>query len=94
MRIDTEKRRRHVGIALVLAGVAALLGGMIVNVPLLIVSGAAFTVGGAMMCFAKVSGTVVITTRGREVRAVTSKDAALIQSVAAALRDAIASRGS
>ena len=74
MRRDTEKRRKRVGIALVLAGVATLLGGMIVNVPLLIVSGAAFTVGGAMMCFAKVSGTVVITTRGREVRAVTSKE--------------------
>lgn len=77
MRIDTEKRRKRVGIALVLAGVAALLGAMIVNVPLLIVSGAAFTVGGAMMCFAKVSGTVVITTRGREVRAVTSKEGIL-----------------
>ena len=93
VRIDTEKRRTRAGIALALAGVAVLLGGMLGNFGVLIMSGAALTVGGVMLCFARVNNTVVLTTRGAEVRTVASKDAALIQLIVSALREAIASRG-
>ena len=69
-----------------------MIGGMLVNIPLLIVAGAACAVGGAMMCFAKVNRTLVLTIRGKDVNALTSKDAALINSVASAIGDALAQR--
>ena len=92
VKIATEKRDTRTGIALVAAGVAALLGGAFTNFPLLLVAGAAFTVGGAMMCFARVSHTIVLTTRGNDVRALTSTDGALVRAVVAALQDAIGQR--
>jgi hypothetical protein len=91
--VTSEKRRTRTGIPLSLAGLAALLGGILTNIPLLIVSGAAFTVGGAMMCFSKVNNTVVLTTRTGNVNALTSKDATLIKSIAAAVQEAINLRG-
>jgi membrane associated rhomboid family serine protease len=91
--IESAPRRTRMGIVLVVVGVAALLGGMVGNLAILIVSGAAFTVGGAMIFFAKVTHTVVLTTRGRDVRAMTSKDAALISAIATALKAAMATRG-
>ena len=93
VKIAAEKNSRRTGIVFVVGGVAALLGGGLSNFPVLIVAGAALIVSGAMMCFAKVSRSVVLTTRGREVNALTSKDAELIQSVVAALEDAIGRRG-
>lgn len=93
VRIESEKRRTRFAIPLLVAGVGALLVGMFANIPVLIVSGAAFIVGGAMLCFASVNSSVVLTIRGRDVKAITSKDTALIQAVAAALREAIAQRG-
>ena len=93
VRIESEKRRTRFAIPLLVAGVGALLAGMFANIPVLIVSGAAFIVGGAMLCFASVNSSVVLTIRGRDVKAMTSKDTALIQAVAAALREAIAQRG-
>lgn len=93
VKIETEKRNTRTGIALVAGGGVALLGGVLTNFPLLLVFGAAFTVGGAMMCLAKVNRTVVLTTRGNHVRALTSKDGALIHAVVGALRDAIRQRG-
>ena len=90
VRVEVAKRRTRVGIALVVAGSLALLAGMLTSFPMLIVSGAAFTVGGVMLCFARVNSSVLLTTRGgRDVKALTSKDTALIQSVASALREAI-----
>ena len=93
VRIESEKRRTRFAIPLLVAGVGALLAGMFANIPVLIVSGAAFIVGGAMLCFASVNSSVVLKIRGRDVKAMTSKDTALIQAVAAALREAIAQRG-
>ena len=93
VRIESEKRRTRFAIPLLVAGVGAFLAGMTANIPVLIVSGAAFIVGGAMLCFASVNSSVVLTIRGRDVKAMTSKDTALIQAVAAALREAIAQRG-
>ena len=93
VRIESEKRRTRFAIPLLVAGVVALLAGMFANFPVAIVSGAAFIVGGAMLCFASVNSSVVLTIRGRDVKAITSKDTALIQAVAAALREAIAQRG-
>jgi hypothetical protein len=93
VKVDAEKRNTRTGIALVVAGVAALLGGLFTALPVLIVAGAAFTVGGAMMCFAKVSSAVVLNVRGQDVRALTSKDGVLIQDVVAALRAAMDERG-
>ena len=93
IRIESERRRTRAGIALVIAGAGAFLGGMLANIPVLIVSGAAFMVGGSMMSLAKVNHTIVLTTRGRDVRAVTNKDAALIEAITLALRQAMASRG-
>ena len=93
VRVESGKRHTRTGISLVVAGLAALLSGMLGNVAVLIVLGAAFTVGGAMLCVARVNRTLVITTRGRDVRALTSKDSALIQAVTSALQEAIADRG-
>lgn len=93
VKVSTERTSRRTGIAFLVGGVAALLGGGLSNLPVLIVAGAALIVSGAMMCFAKVRRSVVLTTRGHEVRALTSKDAKLIQSVVTALEDAIARRG-
>lgn len=90
VKIEVAKRRTRVGIALAIAGSLALLAGMATSFPMLIVSGAAFTVGGVMVCLAKVNSSVLLTTRGgRDVKALTSKDSALIQSVASALKEAI-----
>lgn len=91
--VESAPRRTRTGIGLVVIGVAALLAGMFGNFAVLIVSGAAFTVGGTMILFAKVTHTVVLTTRGRDVRAMTSKDAALISAVAVAVKAAMAKRG-
>lgn len=92
VRIESEKRRTRFAIPLLVAGLVALLVGMFANIPVLIVSGAAFIVGGAMLCFASVNCSVVLSMRGRDVKALTSKDSALIQAVAAALQEAIAQR--
>lgn len=92
VRVEAEKRKFPAGIALVVAGIVALLGGMLGQFPALIVSGAAFTVGGGMLCFAKINRSLVLTMRGQDVTALTSKDAALIQSVASAVRNAIEQR--
>lgn len=92
VRIDSEKRRMRIAIPLLVMGLAALLVGMFASIPFLIVSGAAFFVGGTMLCFATVNSSIVLTMRGRDVKAITSKDSALIQAVAAALREAIAQR--
>ena len=93
VRVDAERRDLRTGVGLASAGLLALLGGMFTSLPVLIVSGAAFTVGGAMLCFKKISRSVVLTTRDREVRTVTSKDGALIELIAAALREALQHRG-
>lgn len=93
VRIESAKRHTRVGAALLLAGLAALCGGVLTSIPVLIVSGAAFTVGGAMLCFARVDRRLVITTRSRDVKVMTSKDAALLESVASALKEAMANRG-
>ena len=92
VRIESEKRHMRFAIPLLVAGLVALLVGMFANIPVLIVSGAAFIVGGAMLCFASVNCSVVLSMRGRDVKALTSKDSALIQAVAAALQEAIAQR--
>ncbi|MEQ1514982.1 MAG: DUF6232 family protein [Usitatibacteraceae bacterium] len=89
---ETGSRRLRTGIALVSAGVCALLGGAYTNFPLLLMAGAAFIVGGGMICFARVTRTIVITTRGQRVRALTSTDSKLVKSVVAAVREAIAER--
>ena len=93
VRIDFEKRHTRNGVLLVAGGIASLLGGALITLPLFIVLGAACVVGGAMLCFAKANGSVVLTTRGRDVKAFTSKDAALLQAITAALREAIERRG-
>ena len=67
VRVESGKRHTRTGISLVVAGLAALLSGMLGNVAVLIVLGAAFTVGGAILCVARVNRTLVITTRGRDV---------------------------
>ncbi len=92
VRVDAEKRRIRLGMPLVIAGLAGLIAGALTNFPLLIVAGAAFTVGGAMMCFAKVNRCVVLTVRGEDVKTITSKDAALVHDLAAALTAAITQR--
>ena len=94
VRVESEKRHTRVGIALMLAGVALLLGGLLANLGVLIMLGAALAVGGAMLCFARVNRTIVLTTRGADVRAVTSKDAVMIESIVSALREAMAARHS
>lgn len=93
VRIDFEKRHTRTGVPLVAGGMLALLGGAFIGVPLFIVLGAACVVAGAMLCFAKSNGSVVLTMRGRDVKAFTSKDAALLQAITAALREAIERRG-
>ena len=92
VRVDAEKRRVRVGIPLAVAGLAGLIAGALMNIPLFIVAGAAFTVGGAMMCFARVNHCVVLTMRGEDVKTVTSKDATLVHDLMAALQAAIAQR--
>ena len=93
IRVEAERRNLRTGVGLASVGLLALLGGMFTSFPVLIVTGAACTVGGAMLCFKKISRTVVLTTRGRDVKTVTSKDGALIESIAAALREALQNRG-
>ena len=93
VRIDFEKRHKRTGALLVSGGIAALLGGAFINLPVFIVLGAACIVGGTMLCFAKANGSVVLTTRGRAVKAFTSKDGALLQAIVAALQEAIERRG-
>ena len=93
VRMESGKRHTRVGAALLLAGLVALCGGMFTSIPVLIVSGAAFTVGGTMLCLARVDCSLVITTRSRDVKVMTSKDAALLASVASALREAMENRG-
>ena len=92
IRIEREKRNARTGSGLVVAGVLALLGGLLGNLPILIVAGAACIVGGTMLWVAKVNRSVVLTTRGKDVKALTSKDGALIEAVAAALHAAIEQR--
>ena len=92
IRVDAEKGRVGVGVPLAIAGLAGLIAGALSNIPLLLVVGAAFTVGGAMMCFAKVNRCVVLTMRGEDVKTLTSKDAALVHDLAAALTAAIVQR--
>ena len=94
VRVASEKRHTRVGVALTLVGVALLAGGLLANFGVLIMLGAALAVGGAMMFFAKVNRTIVLTTRGADVRAVTSKDAVMIESIVSALREAMATRHS
>ena len=48
---------------------------------------------GAMLSFARVDCSLVVTTRSRDVKVMTSKDAALLESVASALKEAMANRG-
>lgn len=92
VRIDSAKRHTRIGIMFVALGVALLTGGLLGNFGVVIMLGAALTVGGVMLFFARVNRTLVLITRGTEVNAMASKDAALIQSIASALREAIASR--
>ena len=92
VRVDTEKRRLRVGMPLAVSGLAGLIAGALTNIPLLIVAGAAFTVGGAMICLAKVNRCLVLTVRGEDVKTITSKDAALVRDLAAALTAAISQR--
>ena len=92
IRIEREKRNARSGSGLVVAGVLALLGGLLGNLPALIVAGAACIVGGTMLCVARVNRSVVLTTRGKDVKALTSKDGALIEAVATALHAAIEKR--
>ncbi len=92
IRIEREKRNARSGSGLVVAGVLALLGGLLGNLPILIVAGAACIVGGTMLWVARVNRSVVLTTRGKDVKALTSKDGALIEAVVAALHAAIEQR--
>ena len=92
VRVDSEKRRVRVGMPLAIGGLTGLIAGALTGIPLFIVAGAAFAVGGAMMCFAKVNHCVVLTMRGENVKTITSKDAALVHELAAALRAAITQR--
>ena len=92
VRVESEIRHTRIGIALMLAGVAVLLGGLLANFGVLIMLGAALAVGGAMLCFAKLNRTIVLTTRGADVRVVTSKDQVMIASIESALREAMATR--
>ena len=92
VRVDVEKHRLRIGVPLAIAGLAGLIVGALTNIPLFIVAGAAFTVGGTIMCFAKVNRCVVLTMRGEDVKTFTSKDAALVQDLIAALQTAIAQR--
>lgn len=94
VRVEPEKRHTRVGVALMFVGVALLLGGLLANLGALIMLGAALAVGGAMLCFARTNRTIVLTTRGADVRAVTSKDAVMIASIVSALREAMAARNS
>lgn len=94
VRVASEKRHTRVGVALTLVGVALLAGGLLANFGVLIMLGAALAVGGAMMFFAKVNRTIVLTTRGADVRALTSKDIVMIESIVSALREAMAARHS
>ena len=92
VRITSEKRKARIGVPLAMAGGTALIGGALSNLPVLIVVGAAFTVGGTIMCLARVTSSVVVTVRGQDVSAITSKDRALVQAIADAVSDAIARR--
>lgn len=92
VRIDAEKRRLSIGIPLAVGGLAALIAGALTNIPIFIVAGAAFTVGGTMICFAKVNYSVVLTMRGEDVKTFSSKDATLVHDLMAALQAAIAQR--
>ena len=92
VRIASEKRKTRIGIPLAIIGGTALIGGALSNLPVLIIAGAAFAVGGTMMCLARVTSSVVLTVRGQDVNAITSKDRALVQTIADAVRDAIARR--
>jgi len=92
VRVDAEKRRVRVGMPLTIGGLAGLVAGALTGFPLFIVAGAAFAVGGAMMCLAKVNHCVVLTMRGEDVKTITSKDAALVHELTAALRAAITQR--
>lgn len=92
VRIESGKHHPRIGAALLSVGAAALIGGLLGSLPVLIVSGAAFTVGGAMMFFVRVDCSLVITTRGRDVKVMRSKDVALLESVASALKEAMANR--
>ena len=92
VNVAADKPILRTGLPLAAGGIAALIGGMLANIPLLIVAGAACSVGGAMMCFAKVNRTLVLTIRGKDINALTSKNAALINSVASAIGDALAQR--
>ena len=94
VRVASEKRHTRGGVALTLVGVALLAGGLLANFGGLIMLGAALAVGGAMMFFAKVNRTIVLTTRGADVRALTSKDIVMIESIVSALREAMAARHS
>lgn len=92
VRITSEKRKARIGVPLAMVGGTALIGGALSNLPVLIVAGAAFTVGGTIMCLARVTSSVVVTVRGQDVSAITSKDRALVQAIADAVSDAIARR--
>lgn len=92
IRIEREKRNVLTGSGLVVTGLLALLGGLLGNLPVLIVAGAACIVGGTMLCVGKVNRSLVLTTRGKDVKALTSKDGALIEAVATALQAAIEQR--
>ena len=92
VRIASEKRKTRIGIPLAMIGGTALIGGALSNLPVLIIAGAAFAVGGTMMCLTRVTSSVVLTVRGQDVNAITSKDRALVQTIADAVRDAIARR--
>ena len=92
VRVASEKRKTRIGVPLAIVGGTALIGGALSNMPLLIVAGAAFTVGGTMMCLARVASSVVLTVRDRDVNAITSKDRKLVQAIADAVREAIARR--
>ena len=96
VKVEVESKKRHtrVGIALMLVGGALLLGGLLANLGVFIMLGAALAVGGAMMLFTKVNRTIVLTTRGADVCAVTSKDHVMIASIESALREAMAARNS
>ena len=94
VRVETDKSRTGIGIVLMLAGVALLAGGLFANLGVLIMLGAALAVGGAMMFFTKLNRTIVVTTRGEDVRILTSKDAVMIASIVSALREAMAARHS
>lgn len=92
VRVTSEKRKTRFGVPLAMVGGTALVGGALSNLPALIVAGAAFTVGGTIMCLAKVRSSVVVTVRGQDISAITSKDQALVRSIADAVSDAIARR--